>query len=141
MSQRLFALVGLAISFASVIGAEDEITLLTFDDNLIGAIENMGADIDSAQQAPVLIDAYHQLLTKEVQAEVSLLHEELVKLIPGFEVAYTAADSAEIAHIMSEMDLRLAAMRVIHIQHYTQEVVEQLTEAYRSILPTFGDEP
>ena len=87
-----------------------------------------------------LIGTYHQLLDIEVRSEVEALHRQIMNFIPGFEVAYTAADSAEIAHIMSEIDLRLATLQNVHAQNYTQDVVELLSEAYQLILPTFGDE-
>jgi hypothetical protein len=140
MTHNLFILLILSFAFTSAQGAEDEFVILTFDGNPIGPIEPIGDRIDNAQQATRLISAYHQLLSKRVQVEVASLHEQILKFIPGFEVAYTAADSAEFSHLMSEIDLRLAAIQDVHAQKYTQDVVGLLTEAYQLILPTFGDE-
>lgn len=140
MANYLCVLLTLSLGLASAQSAEDEIVLLTFDGDLIGPIESIDHRIDDAQQATHLISAYHQLLSAEVQTEVALLHEQILKFIPGFEVAYTAADSAEFSHLMSEMDLRLATIQDVHAQEYTQDVVGLLTEAYQQILPTFGDE-
>lgn len=140
MARYLFVLLILNLGIASTQGAEDEIVFLTFNGDLIGPVESIDHRIDDAQQATQLISAYHQLLSAEVQMEVALLHEQILEYIPGFEVAYIAADSAEFSHLMSEMDLRLAAIQDVHAQEYTQDVVGLLTEAYQQILPTFGDE-
>ena len=131
--------IALCAGQGNVQGAEDEFLLLTIGGNLIGPIEPLGDSIDDAQQASQLISAYHQLLTRQLQIEVASLHEQMLKLVPGFEVAYTAADSAEVAHVMSEIDLRLAAIQEVHAQKYTQDVIGLLAEAYQMILPTFGD--
>ena len=140
MTHYLFVLLILSLGLTSAQGAEDEIVLLTFNGDLIGPIESIDHRIDDSQQATQLISAYHQLLSAEMQTEVALLHEQILEFIPGFEVAYIAADSAEFSHLMSEMDLRLAAIQDVHAQKYTQDVVGLLTEAYQQILPTFGDE-
>jgi len=143
MTHNLFILLILGFALANVQGAEDEFVILTIDGSLIGPIEPIGPigdRINSAQEATRLISAYHQLLTPAVQIEVASLHEQILEFIPGFEVAYTAADSAEFSHLMSEIDLRLAAIQDVHAQKYTRDVVGLLTEAYQLILPTFGDE-
>lgn len=140
MTHYLPAVLILGFALASAQGAEDDLVILTIDGNLIGPIEPIGDSIINVQQATRLISTYHQLLTTQVQMEIASLHDQILEFIPGFEVAYTAADSAEFSHLMSEMDLRLAAIQEIHAQKYTQDVVGLLTEAYQLILPTFGDE-
>jgi hypothetical protein len=140
MARYLSVLLILGFALANARGAEDEFVILTIDGNLIGPIEPIGDRINSAQEATRLISAYHQLLTPATQIEVASLHEQILEFIPGFEVAYTAADSAEFSHLMSEIDLRLAAIQDVHAQQYTRDVIGLLTEAYQLILPTFGDE-
>jgi hypothetical protein len=140
MARYLSVFLILGFALANVQGAEDEFVILTIDGNLIGPIEPIGDRINSAQEATRLISAYHQLLTPAVQIEVASLHEQILEFIPGFEVAYTAADSAEFSHLMSEIDLHLAAIQDVHAQQYTRDVIGLLTEAYQLILPTLGDE-
>jgi hypothetical protein len=140
MAHYLSVLLILGSALASAQSAEDEFVLLTIEGNLIGPIESIDHRINNAQQATRLISAYHQLLSAQLQLEVASLHEQILEFIPGFEVAYTAADSAEFSHLMSEMDLRLAAIQDAHAREYTQEVIVLLAEAYQHILPTFGDE-
>ena len=140
MARYLSVFLILGFALANAQGAEDEFVILTINGNLIGPIEPIGDRINSAQEATRLISAYHQLLTPAVQIEVASLHEQILEFIPGFEVAYTAADSAEFSHLMSEIDLRLASIQEVHAQQYTRDVIGLLTEAYQLILPTFGDE-
>ena len=140
MARYLSVLLILGFALANARGAEDEFVILTIDGNLIGPIEPIGERINSAQEATRLISAYHQLLHPAAQIEVASLQAQILKFIPGFEVAYTAADSAEFSHLMSEIDLRLAAIQDVHAQKYTRDVIGLLTEAYQLILPTFGDE-
>jgi hypothetical protein len=140
MARYLSVLLILGFALANARGAEDEFVILTIDGNLIGPIEPIGERINSAQEATRLISAYHQLLHPAAQIEVASLQAQILKFIPGFEVAYTAADSAEFSHLMSEIDLRLAAIQDVHAQQFTRDVIGLLTEAYQLILPTFGDE-
>lgn len=140
MAHYLFVLLTLGFALASAHAAEDEFVILIIDDNLIGPIQPIGERIDNAQQAMRLISAYHQLLPTRVQIEVTSLHEQMLRYISGFEVAYTSADSAEFSHLMDEIDLRLTAIKDIHSLKYTQEVIGLLSKAYQLILPTFGDE-
>ena len=140
MARYLSVLLILGFALANARGAEDEFVILTIDGNLIGPIEPIGDRINSAQEATRLISAYHQLLHPAAQIEVASLQAQILKFIPGFEVAYTAADSAEFSHLMSEIDLRLAAIQDVHAQQFTRDVIGLLTEAYQLILPTFGDE-
>ena len=140
MARYLSTLLILGFVLANAQGAEDEFVILRIDGNLIGPIEPIGERINSAQEATRLISAYHQLLSDAAQIEVASLHSQILEFIPGFEVAYTAADSAEFSHLMSEIDLRLAAIQDVHAQQFTRDVIGLLTEAYQLILPTFGDE-
>jgi len=140
MAHYLPLLLTLSLALASAQGAEEDFAILTIQGNLIGPLEPIGDRIPNAQQAARLISAYHQLLSAQMQVEVASLHEQILEFIPGFEVAYTAADSAEFSHLMNEIDLRLAAIQDVHAQKYTQDVIGLLAEAYQLILPTFGDE-
>jgi hypothetical protein len=130
----------LGMLFSIAQGAEDESVLLTLDGSLIGPLQSIDNKVADSQKASELINTYHELLTIDVQEEVKTLHEQILRLIPDFEVAYAAADSAEIAHVMSEIDIRLAAIQEVHGAMYTQDLIDILTEAYYTILPTFGDE-
>lgn len=120
-------------------GAEDEV-LLRLDGDLIGLPPTASEVLVDREQALRLIDDYYSLLAPEALRRVEALHREILGLIPDFEVAYAAADSAEITHVMSEIDLRLAALQQVYATNYTQEVTALLQKAYRLILPGLGEE-
>ncbi|GJM11697.1 MAG: hypothetical protein DHS20C12_01000 [Pseudohongiella sp.] len=141
MIRLVSTLLVFSISSLGIQAAEDEVVLLSVGGDLIDLVQSTDHRLETPKQATDFIQVYHQLLADRTKEEVDSLHEQILGFIPGFEVAYTAADSAEIAHIMSEIDLRLAAIQAIHRDKYTQDVAEKLTEAYQLILPTFGDEP
>lgn len=124
----------------SLLAAEDDVLLLTIEGNLIGLTEPFDGEIADRGAALRLANAYHRLLPEAALSQIEPLHAELLRLIPDFQVAYAAADSAEITDVMSEIDACLAAMQEIYAQEYTSEVIELLSEAYQLILPTFGDE-
>ncbi|MEX0965330.1 MAG: hypothetical protein WDZ52_14965 [Pseudohongiellaceae bacterium] len=119
--------------------AEEDFLLLSIDRNLIGVTDALRGPVTNRDEALRLVIGYHHLLTADVQRDANSLHEQMLNLIPDFELAYTAADSAEITHVMSEIDLRLATISEIHAAHFNREVLELLTDAYMLILPTFGD--
>jgi len=121
-------------------GAEDEVVLLRINGDLIGLAPMVGEELVDKEQALRLIDDYYSLLAPEALRRVETLHREILGLIPDFEVAYAAADSAEITHVMSEIDLRLAALQQVYATNYTQEVTALLQKAYRLILPGLGEE-
>ncbi len=129
----------LATSLGLALGAEDETVLLRIEGDLIGLIEPFDGAIADREQALRLANAYYQLLPPDALAQIAPLHDQVLALIPDFEVAYAAADSAEISDVMSEIDMRLAAMQKIYVREYTQEVTVLLISAYQLILPGFGD--
>lgn len=137
---RICPILILGCCLGAALAAEDETVLLTIEGNLIGLIETVDNTPLDRGEALRIADRYHRLLPPAVLSEVTGLHEQIVRLIPDFEVAYAAADSAEITHVMSEIDLRLAALQAIYVEHYTQEVTSLLRQAYQLILPSFGDE-
>ena len=136
---RCAALV-LALSLLTAYGAENDIQLLTIEGDLIGLSETFDSTAGDRQDAVGLVHEYHRLLPEGLRADVESLHQQMLKLIPDFEVAYAAADSAEITHIMSEIDSRWASIQEVHRQTYTFAVVSLLYEAYQLLLPTFDDE-
>jgi hypothetical protein len=121
-------------------GAENNTQLLTLEGNLIGLNETFDSTPADRQDAARLVHEYHRLLPEGLRIDVESLHQQILKLIPDFEVAYAAADSAEITHVMSEIDSRWASIQEVHRQTYTNAVVRLLYEAYQLLMPTFGDE-
>ncbi len=130
-----FYLAGFCASQAS--SAEAELTLLTLEGDLIGRIEALDADSDSE----VLIQAYYALLLPEIRLEAETLHTGLIDLIPNYEVAFIAADSAEITEVKFDIDVLWAGVRTLHALHFTREVAELLDTAYNSAFSTLDLKP
>ena len=130
----------LVVNLGPALSAEDDPLVLSIEGNLIGLTAPFDGDIGDREEALLLVNAYHQLLPPAALAQIVPLHDQILRLIPDFQVAYAAADSAEITHVMSEIDMRLAAMQKIYAREFTQEVTGLLRDAYQLILPGFGDE-
>jgi hypothetical protein len=134
------AAIVLSLSLLAAYGAENDIQLLTIEGNLIGLSETFDSTIVDRQDAVRLVHEYHRLLPEDLRTDVESLHQQILKLLPDFEVAYAAADSAEITHVMSEIDSRWASIQGVHRQTYTLAVVSLLNEAYQLLLPAFDEE-
>ncbi len=109
--------------------AEEELVILTIEGDLIGKIETLDNEEDYSQ----IISNYYLLLPTEVQAQIETLHFQLSALIPDYEVAYLAADSAELSEVMDEIDVLWNSIRMLHTQYFTAEVVELLNQALSSV--------
>jgi len=134
------AAIVLSLSLLAAYGAENDIQLLIIEGNLIGLSETFDSTPADRQDAARLVHEYHRLLPEGLRTDVESLHQQILKLLPDFEVAYAAADSAEITHVMSEIDSRWASIQEVHRQTYTLAVVGLLHEAYLLLLPTFDVE-
>ena len=134
------AAIVLSLSLLAAYGAENDIQLLTIEGNLIRLSETFDSTIVDRQDAVRLVHEYHRLLPEDLRTDVESLHQQILKLLPDFEVAYAAADSAEITHVMSEIDGRWASIQGVHRQTYTLAVVSLLNEAYQLLLPAFDEE-
>jgi hypothetical protein len=134
------AAIVLSLSLLAAYGAENDIQLLTIEGNLIRLSETFDSTIVDRQDAVRLVHEYHRLLPEDLRTDVESLHQQILKLLPDFEVAYAAADSAEITHVMSEIDSRWASIQGVHRQTYTLAVVSLLNEAYQLLLPAFDEE-
>lgn len=116
--------------------ADEEVILLTFEGDLVGKVESLNEASDPA----LVMKTYYELLPHEVQTEIEALRLQLWDLIPDYNVAYTAADSAELVEVMDNFDVHWAAIRTIHSQEFTQEVVELLNKAYEDTYELAGPE-
>lgn len=103
--------------------------MLTIQGDLVGRIESLGEGGDSG----LIINTYYSLLSEEVRTEIESLRRLLSALTPDYEVAYNATDSAELSEVKDEIDFLWAAIRAIHAQKFTPEVVELLNAAYGKV--------
>ncbi len=112
--------------------ADNEVIFLTIEDNLLERIELISEDSDPE----TIIASYYNLLPISVNQELTNRQQDLEKLLPDYEVAYLAADSAEMAEVRSEMDLKWAKILVLHFEFFNAEVMRILNTAY---VAKFGD--
>ena len=83
-----------------------------------------------------IIASYYDLLPVPVSQEVKNRQQDLEKLLPDYEVAYLAADSAEMAEVRSEIDSKWARILVLQSEYFSAEVMLILNTAYVAM---FGD--
>ena len=113
----------------SATSAEEELFLLTIEGDLLGTLEILEDEEDAA----VILNAYYALLPEEVQASLISLRHRLTVLIPDYEVAYTATDSAELSEVMDDIDVIWGEIKIVHAQKFTSEVVEVLNTSFSSL--------
>lgn len=127
-------IIRLIIFFSILLGgltsnaAEEELTLLVFEANLIGKID----EINSDSNPDLLINTYYSLLPEEALASVSSQVQQLLALLPRYSVAQRAADSAELSELMDKISTHWSAIQTTHKSHFTREVVNLLNSAYNS---------
>ena len=114
-------------------------TVLTVKGNLINRVA-----LASKEQSPdFIIATYYDLLADVVKDEIVARRLMLENLLPNYEVAYLAADSAEMAEVRDKIDLRWARIQAIHIQFFNAEVVNVLNTAYiakfKGLLPEHSE--
>ena len=113
-------------SSASVYSAEE--VLLIIEGDLIDRIELIDEDSD----ADLVITVYYDLLPDDARANIEILRGRLERLQPDYEVAYLAADSAEMTEVRDQIDDQWAVIHAIHLYYFTAQVVDILNQAYIS---------
>ena len=112
--------------------ADSEVIFLTIEGNLLERIERISEDSDPE----TIIASYYDLLPVPVSQEIKNRQKDLEKLLPDYEVAYLAADSAEMAEVRSEINAKWARILVLHSEFFNAEVMRILNTAY---VAKFGD--
>jgi hypothetical protein len=92
------------------------------------------ADLNAGSDPALFISIHYALLPLPVQEEVKAHRSKYEVLIPRYQVARTAADSAELSAVLDAMDVQWAAIRAIHINKFMPEAVELLDRAYDRLL-------
>ena len=118
-----FILLPLSMTASS---AEEEFSLLILEANLIAEIEGQQAGLSPGE----IINSYYSLLDEVAAATVNLHRRELNSLNPRYEVAYKAADSAELAELMDEISFHWGAIKSMHSKHFIRNVQTLLSTAY-----------
>jgi hypothetical protein len=129
---------GLALVLAHSAQAQDDtLTLLTIEGDRIGLIATPDATIDPGR----LLESYYALLPAAVRDEALSLRAQLKRLIPDYNVAYTAADAAELTQVKSDIDALMAGVHGLHAAYFTSEVEAMLNAAIDAVLVLVGPNP
>lgn len=108
-----------------------ELVLLTLGNDKIGEIESLADNL----LAEDLIDIYYELLPMPKRMTLLKFDDLLEDLIVDYEVARTAADSAEITEVLSDMDAAWMEIQKIHNDEFSFAVIEILNTAYGEVYP------
>jgi len=119
----------LVVHSAEVFSAEEEFTLLTITGDLTDKLE-----LQSDNENPnAVINAYYAELDTEIRGQLLTLRHRMDRRLEDYQVAYTAADTAEINEILDDLSFYWASMRTLHAAEYTDGALEQLHGAYREL--------
>lgn len=121
---RALAVLLCTLSCTALMAAEE--VLLTIDGNLIERIELL----DQESDADAIITSYYDLLPADTKTDIEVRRRRLQRLQPDYEVAFLAADSAEMAEVREDIDEQWAIIQSIHRYYFTSQVVEILNQAY-----------
>ncbi len=122
-------LVGLVFPIHSAIA--QELTLLFAESNLIGEISEIDSDVSTNE----LVNRYYSVLPETTQSALEQRWELMDRLIISYEVARTAADSAELTEVIADMDATWIEIQKIHSDVFTATVTQILDNAYSKLYP------
>jgi len=106
--------------------AAEEVQLLSIRGDLIDVLETVNEDTEPTE----IIAAYYSELNSAEQKEAVQLRQNLLKLIPDYEIAFAAADTAEVNSVLSEVAHRWAVLRSFHAKYFTDRARATLYSAY-----------
>lgn len=109
--------------------AEEEFLLLIRDSYLIQKIDKL----DPAMKSRQVINRYYEFLDNEELQYLEKHRAQLSTLLPAYEVALTAADSAELSEILDKITLHWASISQAHEKLYAVAAAEVLTHHYAKI--------
>ena len=106
--------------------AAEDAKLLSITGDLIDVL----ATVDEDTEPSVVIDRYYRELSNSDQKKAAELRQDLISLIPNYEIAFAAADTAEMNSVLSEVAFRWAVIRTFHAEHFTDPARAALYSAY-----------
>lgn len=106
--------------------AAEDTQLLSITGDQIDVLET----VDEDTKPSVVIDSYYRKLSKSDQQQAAELKQDLISLIPNYEIAFAAADTAEMNSVLSKVAFRWAVLRTFHAEHFTDPARAALYSAY-----------
>ncbi len=117
--------------------AERETPMLTITGHLIGEIASLNENTSPEK----IISSYYGLLEDQPQANLNELRHRMERRTKDYQVAYRAADTAEINETLNDLGWYWASIRTIHADEFTNEVISQLSAAYASLFSFLAADP
>jgi len=116
------------ISVSNLFAAEEEV-LLRLSDDRIGLQASDGTE----PSTEVLINRYYELLAEPTQKRLTVLQMQLANRMEDYEVAFAAADTAEVNEIYADLSRYWAEIQLIHYREYTSGAFGELQNAYAAL--------
>ena len=116
------------ISVSNLFSAEEEVLLLLSDDRI-----GLQASDGTEPSTEVLIKRYYDLLAEPTQKRLTVLQMQLANRMEDYEVAFAAADTAEVNEIYADLSRYWAEIQLIHYQEYTSGAFGELQNAYAAL--------
>ena len=116
------------VSVSSTFAAEEEVLLL-FSGDRKGILTSDGTE----PGAEDLIRRYYALLAAPAQEKLAILQKQLANRMENYEVAFAAADTAEVNEIYADLSRYWAEIQLIHYQEYTDAAMGELQNAYAAL--------
>jgi hypothetical protein len=120
----------ISVCISSSLAAEDEFTLF-LDDGRIGLDESLPVDSPAA----VMIEHYYDSIPAAKRERLLMLRQRLASLMPDYDVAFTAADTAEVNSVLSAVTRHWSAILALHDELFTPELALLLRDAYGELYP------
>ena len=116
------------LSVSNLFAAEEEVLLLLSDDRI-----GLQASDDTEPSTEGLIKRYYELLSAPTQKRLAALQMQLANRMKDYEVAFAAADTAEVNEIYADLSRYWAEVQLIHYQEYTSAAMGELQTAYAAL--------
>ncbi len=116
------------LSVSNLFAAEEEVLLLLRDDRI-----GLQASEDTEPSTEGLIKRYYELLAVPTQKRLTALQMQLANRMEDYEVAFAAADTAELNEIYADLSRYWAEIQLIHYQEYTSAAMGELQTAYAAL--------
>ena len=116
------------VSVSSTFAAEEEVLLL-FSGDRIGQVTSDGTE----PGAEDLIRRYYALLAAPAQEKLATLQMQLANRMADYEVAFAAADTAEVNEIYANLTRYWAEIQLIHYHEQTDAAMGELQNAYAAL--------
>ena len=116
------------LSVSDLFAAEEEVLLFLSDDRI-----DLLASDGNEPGAEDLIRRYYGLLAAPTQERLAALQMQLANRMEDYEVAFAAADTAEVNEIYADLTRFWAEIQLIHYREYTSAAIDELQTAYAGL--------